>query len=437
MSAAGSIKALITKAAKELHRRNRDVWDKFGDILEACESTAKQSSAEGEPDIMDEFSTHWKNHGYEDVVNEAHKEVSEASDTEFEAREEHEVELRTNVHLADVPQSSDKTVACRSSSAKRAARLMVVEALTHNFNTKADQLLTIFLDSGSQHSFISKETAESLALQLKNPRDITAITLGGHEHTERSYQVKIVLQNPATGTPVKLKLWTSTYITAVPEITEVRLNALQEAAYQRHGRCRHPHRDGLLLECVRSQPQPQTPIWLSPVPDQRRFFRKLGPVLSGPNTAVTQVTTDPIRQHDSERETDDIVRKLFTLDSAELDDDRDTVNTEIIQQYYDTVKVIKGMMHVQFPWKPNHPFLLTHLLHYVGLKANIGNFMSIRSYGASAAGPLTSNWKPESLRRLPKTSPVALRCITFRIRLSSKTTAALRRYTSCSTLRAT
>ncbi|VDO34617.1 unnamed protein product [Heligmosomoides polygyrus] len=84
---------------------------------------------------------------------------------------------------------------------------------------------------------------------------------------------------------------------------------------------------------------------------------KLGPVLSGPNTAVTQVTTDPIRQHESERETDDIVRKLFALDSAELDDDRDTVNTEIIQQYYDTVKAIKGMIHVQFPWEPNHPFL--------------------------------------------------------------------------------
>ncbi|VDO52217.1 unnamed protein product, partial [Heligmosomoides polygyrus] len=112
MSAAGSIKALITKAAKELHRRNRDVWDKFGDTLDACESAgtdlrlspeqrtamvnsalnlrdlltklderweraqeyaAEQSSAEGEPDIMDEFSTHWKEHGYEDIVNEAHR----------------------------------------------------------------------------------------------------------------------------------------------------------------------------------------------------------------------------------------------------------------------------------------------------------------------------------------------------------------------------
>ncbi|VDO94097.1 unnamed protein product [Heligmosomoides polygyrus] len=39
---------------------------------------------------------------------------------------------------------------------------MIVEAQTYNFNTKAEELLTIFLDSGSQHSFIRKETAKSL-----------------------------------------------------------------------------------------------------------------------------------------------------------------------------------------------------------------------------------------------------------------------------------
>ncbi|VDO19852.1 unnamed protein product [Heligmosomoides polygyrus] len=94
---------------------------------------------------------------------------------------------------------------------------MIVEALIYNFNTKTDQTVTILLDSGSQHSFTFKNIAEALGLAMKHPKDITTITFGGHEHTEKSYRVTTVLRNPVTGAPVKLKLWTRTHITSIPE----------------------------------------------------------------------------------------------------------------------------------------------------------------------------------------------------------------------------
>ncbi|KAK6030985.1 zinc knuckle [Ostertagia ostertagi] len=94
-------------------------------------------------------------------------------------------------------------------------QLMVVQALTVNKNTKSKQAITVLLDSGSQHSYIKKETAANLGLKLKNPQNITALTFGGHLHTEKSYRVEIILHNKKSGLPTKLHLWTRKAITSV------------------------------------------------------------------------------------------------------------------------------------------------------------------------------------------------------------------------------
>ncbi|KHJ97653.1 zinc knuckle [Oesophagostomum dentatum] len=94
-------------------------------------------------------------------------------------------------------------------------RLMIVNARTYNYCTEAEQLLVVFLDSGSQHSYIRKSTASSLGLKLKNPREITTLTFGGHKYSEVSHQVDITLYDQKNK-PVKLTLWTRDFITTVP-----------------------------------------------------------------------------------------------------------------------------------------------------------------------------------------------------------------------------
>lgn len=96
----------------------------------------------------------------------------------------------TKVQVAITPKPHHKTVACRSSSPGKSPRLMIIEALTHYFSTKADQRVTVLFDSGSQHSFIAMKTAEALGLKMKHPKDVATITFGAHEHTEKSYRVK-------------------------------------------------------------------------------------------------------------------------------------------------------------------------------------------------------------------------------------------------------
>ncbi|VDP10402.1 unnamed protein product, partial [Heligmosomoides polygyrus] len=259
-----------------------------------------------------------------------------------------ESELQTEVHTAVITDASRKTVACRSRSPGRSPGLMIVEAQTYNFNTKADELLTIFLDSGSQHSFIRKETAKSLGLKLRHPQDITAITFGGHQHTETSYEVRITLQNPVTGTPVKLKLWTRSYITSVPEEEKVNTTLHKPSTGDT------ADVDILIgmdyywsvIDLNHNQKLPSGLV---------KSYTKLGPILSGPNAPFPQINSTLVEQKESSSETDSMVRRLLALDSADADEDRDTTDSEIIQQYKDTVQMRKGIIHVKFPWKANHP----------------------------------------------------------------------------------
>ncbi|VDO47583.1 unnamed protein product, partial [Heligmosomoides polygyrus] len=209
---------------------------------------------------------------------------------------------------------------------------MIVEAQTYNFNTKADELLTIFLDSGSQHSFIRKETAKSLGLKLRHPQDVTAITFGGHQHTETSYEVRITLQNPVTGTPVKLKLWTRSYITSVPEEEKVNTTLHKSSTGDT------ADVDILIgmdyywsvIDLNHNQKLPSGLV---------KSYTKLGPILSGPNAPFPQINSTLVEQKESSSDTDSMVRRLLALDSADANEDRDTTDSEIIQQYKDTVQM--------------------------------------------------------------------------------------------------
>ncbi|KAL6723654.1 hypothetical protein Aduo_018634 [Ancylostoma duodenale] len=92
---------------------------------------------------------------------------------------------------------------------------MVVNASTYNYNTSADGLLSVLLDSGSQHSYLRESSAAFLGLELKDPKEVTTLTFGGHKHTEISYHVDITLMDEGNK-PVNLKLLTRESITTVP-----------------------------------------------------------------------------------------------------------------------------------------------------------------------------------------------------------------------------
>ncbi|RCN48385.1 peptidase family A16 [Ancylostoma caninum] len=99
-------------------------------------------------------------------------------------------------------------------------RLMVVHAPTYNYKADADELLTVFLDSGSQYSFIRKSLALRLGIPLYCPQNITTLTFGGHEFTEESARVTLTLWDQHDE-PVLIHLWTREVITTVPSVEDL------------------------------------------------------------------------------------------------------------------------------------------------------------------------------------------------------------------------
>ncbi|KAL6726666.1 hypothetical protein Aduo_008612 [Ancylostoma duodenale] len=231
-------------------------------------------------------------------------------------------------------------------------RLMVVNALTYNYNKPADQLLTILLDSGSQHSYIRKSTACDLGLKLKNPNDITTLTFGGYKHTETSLHVSITLRDRMYE-PIALNLRTREFITTVP------------ANFT-------PFSNGSTLPVVDANEKSDVDVLIGidyywDVVDLNRnqqlpsgfvlSYTKFGPVLSGLRTSTssyvnTATSFKPsVVENEEHKETDEIVRRLFGLESAGLTEDPSESDESVIQQYYNTVKIIDGLIHVKFPWK--------------------------------------------------------------------------------------
>ncbi|KAL6739746.1 hypothetical protein Aduo_013165 [Ancylostoma duodenale] len=235
---------------------------------------------------------------------------------------------------------------------------MVVNELTYIYNRQADQLLTILLDSGSQHSYIRKSTACDLGLKLKNPKDITTLTFGGYRHTETSFHLSITLRDRMYE-PIALNLWTREFITTVPANSTPFSNESTLPVVDVNEKSDVDVLIGIdyywdVVDLNRNQQLPSGFV-LS--------YTKFGPVLSGLRTSSSSYVNTATSfkpsavENEEHKETDEIVRRLFGLESAGLTDDPSESDESVIQQYYSTVKIIDGLIHVKFPWKSNHPFL--------------------------------------------------------------------------------
>ncbi|CAJ0593445.1 unnamed protein product [Cylicocyclus nassatus] len=134
---------------------------------------------------------------------------STQSDEPIELLDQHEASVGPH-------SPSSCTSVCRAASATQVPRLMVVHAITRNLKTSMDELLTVFLDSGSQYSFICTSLAYHLGLTFKNTRTVTTLTFGGHQFTEDSSEVTLTLWDQLDR-PIQLQLWTRDTITTVPK----------------------------------------------------------------------------------------------------------------------------------------------------------------------------------------------------------------------------
>ncbi|CAJ0593058.1 unnamed protein product [Cylicocyclus nassatus] len=134
---------------------------------------------------------------------------STQSDEPIELLDQHEASLGSH------PPSSCTSV-CQAACATQVPRLMVVHAITRNLKTSTNELLTVFLDSGAQYSFVCASLAYHLGLIFKNTRTVTTLTFGGHQFTEDSSEVTLTLWDQLDR-PIQLQLWTRDTITTVPK----------------------------------------------------------------------------------------------------------------------------------------------------------------------------------------------------------------------------
>ncbi|KAK5984284.1 Integrase catalytic domain-containing protein [Trichostrongylus colubriformis] len=247
---------------------------------------------------------------------------------------------------------TSQNVSSKSAILRNPPRLMVVQARTHNYKSGCDQLLTVLLDSGSQHSYIKQETAWELGLQFRHPQDITTVTFGEHTQTETSYCVKITLQNNMNGSPITLHLWTREFITTVTGSSSKEGSAHTKRTKKR------VEIDILIgmdyyWDVVDFKSNRRLPSGL--VVSQTR----LGPVLSGyPSTPTSAIHSSLVSSKENQelnKKTEGMIRHIFGLEMIGTKEDDDDADTNIIKLYRDTVKVINGLIHVKFPWKENHP----------------------------------------------------------------------------------
>ncbi|EPB71531.1 Pao retrotransposon peptidase [Ancylostoma ceylanicum] len=93
-------------------------------------------------------------------------------------------------------------------------RLMTVYARALNNKTKAQQLVSILLDTGSEHSYIREELAINLGLQRTTFEPLTVLTFGGQSVAEYSAKTQITLID-ANDCPFDVSLSTRPKITSV------------------------------------------------------------------------------------------------------------------------------------------------------------------------------------------------------------------------------
>ncbi|CAJ0590619.1 unnamed protein product [Cylicocyclus nassatus] len=216
---------------------------------------------------------------------------------------------------------------CSQESAQ--PRLMVVHTVTKNYKTDTDELLTVFLDSGSQFSFICTSLAKHLGLSFRNTRTFTTLTFGGHQFTEESSEVTLILWDQYNY-PIYLDLWTRERITTVPrtntqndkDIVDLgdRVEVDVLIGIDNYWRIVDLHRNeklpsGLILSHTR-----------------------FGPVLSGQKhplaTNTLLATKTPL--DDDEVATHQLIKSLFGLDLVATEEEENTEDANTIKHFYDT-----------------------------------------------------------------------------------------------------
>ncbi|KAK6021109.1 zinc knuckle, partial [Ostertagia ostertagi] len=238
--------------------------------------------------------------------------------------------MKASSHMSsdhNIPQLA----ACKVASLANPPRLMIIKASTRNYNNDSDQLVTVLLDSGSQHSYIKRNVAQDLGLQFTCPQEITTMTFGGHAQTETSYRVNVVLQNIRNGNSTPLHLWTRNFITTVSTDGD-------EEKRRKHFRSK-VEVDILIgmdyyWDLVDFKFNRRLPSGLV------ECRTKLGPVLSGyspsPSSTVHSALGRPKDEQDSNRETEKIVQHLFGLEMAGMKEDNEDADNEVIKRYRDT-----------------------------------------------------------------------------------------------------
>ncbi|CAJ0606483.1 unnamed protein product [Cylicocyclus nassatus] len=241
------------------------------------------------------------------------------NDTRSDSPDDHSP-ARTDVH----PPSSCTSV-CHDQSTPQEPRLMVVHAVTRNYKTNKSELLTVFLDSGSQYSFICTALAKHLGLSFRNTRTITTLTFGGHQYTESS-EVTLTLWDQYDY-PIQLELWTREKITTVPRTNNCYDSTIVDPAdrvevdvllgIDNYWRVVDLHRNeklpsGLILSHTR-----------------------FGPVLSGIQHPVVSNTLSTIHNFsdEDEPESERSIRSFLGLDVLGLDEGED-VDADVIRQFF-------------------------------------------------------------------------------------------------------
>ncbi|CAJ0601072.1 unnamed protein product [Cylicocyclus nassatus] len=224
---------------------------------------------------------------------------------------------------------SSCTSVCSQESVHQEPRLMVVHAVTKNYRTRTEELLTVFLDSGSQYSFICTSLAKHLGLPFRNTKEVTTLTFGGHQFTEESSEVTLVLWDQYNY-PIELELWTRETITTVPRTNtrndsdivdyEDRVEVDVLIGIDNYWRVVDLHKNEKL----------PSGLTLS--------HTRFGPVLSGLKYPVVSNTLLASKTlfTDDEPVSDHLVRSLLGLDTVAIEEHENAEDANVIKHFYDT-----------------------------------------------------------------------------------------------------
>ncbi|CAJ0605947.1 unnamed protein product [Cylicocyclus nassatus] len=224
---------------------------------------------------------------------------------------------------------SSCTSVCSQESVHQEPRLMVVHAVTKNYRTRTEELLTVFLDSGSQYSFICTSLAKHLGLPFRNTKEVTTLTFGGHQFTEESSDVTLVLWDQYNY-PIELELWTRETITTVPRINT--LNDSDIVDYEDRVEVEVLIGIDNYWRVVDLHKNEKLPSGLT------LSHTRFGPVLSGskyPVVSNTLLATKTLLT-DDEPVSDHLVRSLLGLDTVAIEEHENAEDANVIKHFYDT-----------------------------------------------------------------------------------------------------